>query len=391
MRVAYVCADAGVPVCGQKGCSIHVQEVVRSLLQHGARVDLFAAHLDGSRPSGLESARFHPLPDARASTPKVRERAALLANGPTRSALERTGPFDLIYERHSLWSVEAMRFARDHGIPGVLEVNAPLVDEQAEHRVLCDRASALLAARDAFTAAHTIAAVSTAAAEYVERFIGPTTKLHVVPNGVDPARFSEPPAPRQRRADASFTIGFVGSLKPWHGLPILTEAFATLHTEDDRTRLLVVGDGPERAATEACIDAHGLREAVCFTGAVTPDRVSPLLSSMDAAVAPYPPQPNFYFSPLKVLEYMAAGLPVVASRIGQLEDLIVDGETGLLSTPGDPYALAARLRQLRDDPDLRLRLGSAARTVVVERHTWQAVTSRILALAGLDARPEVTK
>jgi glycosyltransferase involved in cell wall biosynthesis len=388
MRVAYVCADPGVPVCGEKGCSIHVQEIVRSMIRLGARVDLFAPHVDGPRPNGLESARFYPLPDARGSHAKARERAALLANGPLRIALESSGPFDLIYERHSLWSVEAMRYARDRGIPGVLEVNAPLVDEQGEHRVLCDRTTALLAARDAFTAAHTIAAVSRGAAEYVERFIGATTKLHVVPNGVDPSRFAESSAPRGCGGDLSFTIGFVGSLKPWHGLPILAEAFATLHAEDSRTRLLIVGDGPERAATERWIGAHGLSEAARFTGAVPPECIPPLLASMDAAVAPYPPQPHFYFSPLKVLEYMAAGLPIVASRIGQLEDLIADGESGFLCTPGDSHALAARLRRLRDDPALSSRLGAAARAVVVERHTWKAVTSRILALTGLGASAE---
>lgn len=389
MRVAYLCADPGVPVCGQKGCSIHLQEIVRSLIQRGARVDLFAAHLDGPRPNGLEAARFHPLPDARASDGMARERAALLANGPIRSALESAGPFDLIYERHSLWCVEAMRFAQDYRIPGVLEVNAPLIDEQSDHRTLYDRFTALAVAQAAFEAAPTIVAVSKGVAAYVERFIPSPTKVHVVPNGVDPSRFSEPSPPRRTEADGSFTIGFVGSLKPWHGLPILTQAFAKLHAEDARTRLLVVGDGPERTPTEQWIDAHGLSEAVRFTGAVAPDRIPPLLSTMDAAVAPYPAQPNFYFSPLKVLEYMAAGVPVVASRIGQLEDLVADGVTGLQCTPGSPRSLAARLRWLRDDPALRLRLGASARTLVVEHHTWQAVTSRILALAGLDSLAEV--
>jgi glycosyltransferase involved in cell wall biosynthesis len=108
-----------------------------------------------------------------------------------------------------------------------------------------------------------------------------------------------------------------------------------------------------------------------------------LLSSMDAAVAPYSAQPQFYFSPLKVLEYMAAGLPVVASRIGQIQELIRDGETGLLCEPDDAIALAERLRQLRGDPGLRSKLGTAARDAVLKNHTWLGITQRVFAHAGM--------
>jgi glycosyltransferase involved in cell wall biosynthesis len=103
---------------------------------------------------------------------------------------------------------------------------------------------------------------------------------------------------------------------------------------------------------------------------------------MDVAVAPYPNQPRFYFSPMKVFEYMAAGRAVVASRIGQLAGLIEDGGTGVLCPPGDPVALAAALERLRSDPALRARLGRAARAAVLRDHSWEAVARRILQLAG---------
>jgi glycosyltransferase involved in cell wall biosynthesis len=107
---------------------------------------------------------------------------------------------------------------------------------------------------------------------------------------------------------------------------------------------------------------------------------------MDAAVAPYPDLTPFYFSPLKVFEYMAAGLPVVASRVGQLSSLIEDGWNGLLCPPGDPAALAASLDRLRQDPALRARLGQTARTAVLAHNSWDSVAQRSLSLAGL--RPE---
>ena len=105
-------------------------------------------------------------------------------------------------------------------------------------------------------------------------------------------------------------------------------------------RLLVVGDGPERSQIEGDLAARGLREAVEFTGSVDPSEIPGLLASMDAAVAPYSNLRDFYFSPLKVYEYMAAGRAVVASRIGQLDGLIEHGVSGLLCTPGDSRELA---------------------------------------------------
>ena len=107
------------------------------------------------------------------------------------------------------------------------------------------------------------------------------------------------------------------------------------------------------------------------------------MASMDAAVAPYPEQKNFYFSPLKVYEYMAAGLPVVASRVGQVEELIAGGENRLLVSPGDPASLAVALHWLRRDPRLRSQLGEAARETVFQHHTWDAVARRALSLAGV--------
>jgi glycosyltransferase involved in cell wall biosynthesis len=177
-------------------------------------------------------------------------------------------------------------------------------------------------------------------------------------------------------------VGFVGTLKPWHGLGTLAEAFARLRHRHMHARLLVVGDGPGRQNLEADLEARGLRGDASLVGAVAPEEVPGLLASMDVAVAPYPELADFYFSPLKVYEYMAAGLPVVASRVGQLAELIRPGDNGLLCPPGDAAALAEALVQLWQRPALRRRLGEAARADVLQNHTWDAVARRVLDLAG---------
>jgi glycosyltransferase involved in cell wall biosynthesis len=398
MRIAYVSADLGVPVFGRKGCSIHVQEVVRALRAQGARVELFTMRPEGEPPPGLEAVPVHALPLPPKGDRAIREQAALAANPAVRAVLEREGPFDLVYERYSLWGTAGMDYAREQEIPGFLEVNAPLIDEAAEHRGLADRAGAERVAEQLFRQATALIAVSEEVAAYLRRYPATGDRVHVIPNGVDPERFrSEPEALAKRLcffADASgsdrfagtFTVGFVGTMKAWHGLATLVEAFALLHQRVPHSRLLLVGDGPERERLEADLAGRKLRDAALFTGAVAPEAVPGLLASMDVAVAPYPPLANFYFSPMKVYEYMAAGLPVVASRIGQLTAIIRHEETGLLCPPGDAAALAAALQRLEREPAWRHTLGQAAHATVCREHTWKAVAERILGLAGLGTR-----
>jgi glycosyltransferase involved in cell wall biosynthesis len=180
-----------------------------------------------------------------------------------------------------------------------------------------------------------------------------------------------------------FTVGFVGTLKAWHGLAVLVDAFSAFHARHTSSRLLIVGDGPERERVEGDIVNRGLRDFALFTGAVPPAEVPGLLASMDVAVAPYPALTDFYFSPLKVYEYMAAGRPVIASRIGQLKKLIQPGINGVLVTPGDAAELTEALEKLFGDTATRSRLGREARRAVLRDHTWDCVLKTIFELAGM--------
>lgn len=384
VRIAYVSADPGVPIFGTKGCSIHSQEVIRALLNAGAELELFATNLSGPRTLALEPDRVHSLPALPKGEASARERAAIDANGALCSQLEREAPFDAVYERYSLWTFAGMEYARSCGIAGVLEVNAPLIEEQAQYRTLIDRAGAERVARRVFGAASALIAVS----EEVAAYLAPHARagcVHMIPNAVDPERFPAGVRPARPAADGTFTVGFVGSLKPWHGLGVLSEAFAAFRGSHPRARLLIVGDGPAREELLADLRARGVLDAAELTGGVAPSEIPGLLASMDVAVAPYPHRSSFYFSPLKVFEYLAAGVPVVASRVGQLESLLDDGVTGLLCPPSDPSALTAALERLYRHASLRSRMGRAGRAMVLDRFTWRSVASQILELAARGA------
>ena len=381
MRIAYVCADAGVPVFGHKGCSVHVQEMVRAFQRHGASVELFATRVEGPPTPGLESLTVHRLPKVGDGDPVTHAADVAMLNRELAAALERARPYDLLYERYSLWSFAAMEHARAVGIPGLLEVNAPLIEEQAEHRGLRDVAGAERATALAFRAATALLAVSAEVAAWLKRSSPEPRRVHVLPNAVDPERFRPDVPPTIPGPPGTFTLGFVGSMKPWHGLHVLIEAFALLHDRVAATRLLLVGGGPEDAAVRRALADRGLEPASRLVGAVAPDEVPGFITSMDTAVAPYADARTFYFSPLKVFEYLAAGRAVVASAVGQLKTVIRHGVNGLLCPPGDPEALAAVLQQLQREPGLRARLATGARASVVPRHTWDRQSARVLQVA----------
>jgi glycosyltransferase involved in cell wall biosynthesis len=352
-------------------------------------VKLFASRFDGNAPPDLQPVLTYPLPLLPKGELAARERAGFAANAELQAALEREGPFDLVYERYSLWSFAGMHYARLAGIPGLLEINAPLIAEQAEHRGLVDRAGAERVAEKVFAEATALVAVSTEIKTYLEEFPKARGRIHTIPNGVNPNRFRIGLRPARPSSAGEFTVGFVGTLKPWHGLMTLVEAFAALRRSDAGLRLLLVGDGPERDLLVHRLAELGVSEAVRFTGAVDPEDVPGLLASMDVAVAPYPRLPQFYFSPIKVYEYMAAGLPVIASRIGQLEELIEHRVTGWLVPPGEAPALAEALKDLRHAPaSVREQMGAAARRQVLTHHTWAAAAWRIISLVGFPEKAQ---
>lgn len=387
-RVAYVCADPGVPVFGDKGCSVHVREWMRAARRGGAQIELFATRLAGEPPPDLEDIPVHLLPLRGSGDTAARERALQVLDRQIGSFLECAGPFDLIYERHALFSAGAMDYARRSGALGLLEVNAPLVDEQQEHRTLIDDAGARCAARRAFDAADAIIAVSDLLAEHLRRRSGPTP-VATIPNGVDCERFQPGVAGLDggwRAPDGAFVVGFSGSLKAWHGLDTLVAAFEHVASDHRNAHLLIVGDGPERASCEEAICKAGLRERTHFLGARPHAAIPGILAAMDVAVAPYPKLDSFYFSPLKVYEYLAMGLPVVASRIGQLEAAIHSGDNGILVEPGDPIALSKAIMEIATNATLRNLLACRARESVID-NSWERVVARTFALAeGLNPR-----
>lgn len=369
MRVAYLVADPGVPVFGTKGASVHMQEIVRAFRARGDDVTVYATRRGDHVPSDLADVRV-VVQRVQGAGAEQRERGIRDAVAALTAAIVADG-CDLVYERFSLFSAGGADVADALGAPVVLEVNAPLVEEQRRHRELIDEQAAVAIAGRALQRADVAACVSEPVAVWAREH-GASRPL-VAPNGVNTDRV-RPPLVR-RGDDAPPTVGFVGTLKPWHGVDVLVDAMAELARRGRRARLLVVGDGPQRADLEA--QAQSLGVDAGFTGAVAPEDVPAVLQRLDIGVAPYRAADD-YFSPLKVSEYLAAGLPVVGSRVGQVPSLVRHGRSGLLTAPGDPRALADALQMLVDDTALCRRMADQARQQAVAEHGWGGVLASIL-------------
>lgn len=212
------------------------------------------------------------------------------------------------------------------------------------------------------------------------------TRTTVVANSVDFERFSSAPEydvglAARHGLTRGRTLGFAGSFFNFEGLSVLIDAMAPLVARDPAYRLLLVGDGQERAGLEALARQRGVEKSVIFTGRVPHAEIKSWYGIVDVLVYPrVAMRLTELVTPLKPLEAMAYGKVVVASDVGGHRELIQDGETGLLFRAGDPAHLAATVERLLGDPALQATLSARARDHVAARHNWPITIDKYLEL-----------
>jgi len=295
-----------------------------------------------------------------------------------------------LYQRYSVQNFTGVLLQQAYGVPLVLEYNGseiwiarnwgrPLRYERLAERIELT----------ALRAADLVVVVSAPMRdELAARGVDPERVL-VNPNGVDPERYRpdvDGTAVREAiGAGERVVIGFIGTFHRWHGAAVLAEAYGRLchaHPElRERTALLMIGDGPERAETAAICERYGVSAHATFTGRIPQEAGPAHLAACDILASPHVPNEDgtpFFGSPTKLFEYLAMGRAVVASDLDQIGELLEHDRTARLVPPGDPDALAGALAALAGDPDARRRLGTAAREAAVRHHTWRAHTERIV-------------
>lgn len=408
MRILYLCADPGIPVLGSKGASLHVRSftaalaglghdvavaaptLTRTLWELPAPFDVPVAHLPPGEETGAAARALRSFAESVGEPSLIGgDVRRILYDRELRTGLERllerVRP-DVIVERASLFGTAGVRVASSFGIPLLLELNAPLALEHGTYRSGVLAELAVAAERHTLARADAVLPVSAVLAEHALAAGAAPERVYVLPNGVDADLFRPGPSdPRLRGrlgVGAGPLLGFVGGLRPWHGLESLPPLVEHLVGSHPSLRLVVAGDGPLRTELASAFERRGLSAHVVFTGALAHAEIPPLLRELDVALAPYPLHDHgFYFSPLKLFEYMATGVPVVAARVGQIAEIARSGETALLYPAGDGAALAAACELLLGDEALRRRIGEAAAREVRARYTWSHNAQAVTALA----------
>ena len=416
MKILYICSDTGIPILGRKGASVHVRSLVAALTRAGHSVVVTAPLLIKSpweAPAKIEGEVLHlpadesvmgPVDTARRYTDALApastfpgELRRILYNQQLEGKLLRRfkdAPPDFIYERAALFGTVGAAVSRALRVPLVAELNAPLSLEQSTYRGSQLSELAGRAERHTLHAADRVLTVSPALRDYVIGVGVHPDRAVVMPNGIDatlfaPARGSETTRTRWGISSGP-VLGFVGGLRPWHGVRAFAPLLERLVVRHPRLQLVIAGDGPLRGEIARELSSRRLDAHVVFTGALAHEDIPGLIRLFDVALAPYEEREHlFYFSPLKLFEYMGCGVPVVAAALGQIEDVIHHDTNGLLYPPGDLDALTRHCERLLDDAVLRGRLGRAAADTVHRRFTWAENARRVVELLERGAPSEV--
>lgn len=380
-RVVYLRSTPG-PGTQAGGAASHIKGVVEALEALGAHVEIISNDVIAGLNHSQD--RFTVIPPE----PGGGTRALFDIHNNlvfTRGALplvEQARP-DFIYQRYARFSWAGVAAAVQTKRPLFLEYNGSEV-WVGRH---WDRVGSLeLLARYErlnLEAATRIFVVSEVERRNLEGRGITAEKIIVNPNGVDVERFRPGAGGREARRELGLTddelvAGFVGTFGPWHGVEKFAEAIKSIPASA-RVRFLLVGSGSLHAQVQKQLESEPGR--VIFTGAVDHDRVPALLDACDILVAPHVPLADgseFFGSPTKIFEYMAMGKAIVASRLGQIGEVLTDRETALLVEPGNVGELTAAIVKLVDANDLREKLGTKAREVAEREYTWKHNAQRVL-------------
>ena len=367
MRILYAAIDQQVP--GTVGGSVHVSAVARGLAARGHEVHTLATPGTGGFPQGrgLQWTAISPPLGLPALRWMRRSEVARVA---------RDWEPDVVIERYYNFGGEGIAAGRAAGAKTVLEVNAPVVDFPGSKKALLDKAlivEPMRRWRESLCAAADL--IVTPSAAILPRDT-PPRKIVEIEWGADTAAFhpaAEGILPFER--PNGMVAVFAGAFRSWHGAIHLARAVRILR-QRGRTDIsaVFIGDGPELAAVRR--EADGVGGVIC-TGAIPHAAMPAALAAADVGVAPFdvgahgPLSLGFYWSPLKIFEYMASGLPVVAPAVDRIPSLVGHEREGILYDASAAGALAAALERL-SDPGLRHRLGGAARERAVREFSWDA-------------------
>jgi glycosyltransferase involved in cell wall biosynthesis len=367
------------------GQAVHIDEMIQALREQGHEVCVVAPGVTGEG-KGMGAQVWwvrwlRTLLRSKAAYELLELAYSLLAYRRLMAAARAFRP-DVIYERYNLYLLGGLMAKRRLGLPMLLEVNAPLVDERRRFGGLGLPWLARWAEDQVWRGADMVLPVTRVLGQHVTARGVPDERLLVIPNGINEAHFADAPTPEEAKRrlglEGALVLGFTGFVRDWHGVDRVVRWMATAAAPAN-ARLLVVGDGPARADLERLAAELRLGERVRFTGVIAREHVPEHVAAFDVALQPAVVP---YASPLKLFEYLALGKAIVAPRVPNIEEVLVDGDNALLFDGQAGDGLEQALTRLCADAALRQRIaaGSAA-TVPRLGLTWRGNAQRVVDLA----------
>lgn len=293
----------------------------------------------------------------------------------------------LLYERHNNSNIAGVVLSKLLRIPLVMELNSPLGTIKNKDNFQAFYGLARIGEKFALRNSTLVTVVSKAAEELV-RSAYPILRVVVNPNGVNPRMFSPEITGEEVRnrygLQTEKVLGFSGHFMWWHGVPTLLKAMKKILRQHRKAHLLLIGDSEYTEEYADLARALDIVDKVTFTGKIPYSEVPKYLAACDILVSPHVPVVEgvpFHGSPLKIFEYMAMGKPIVASKIGQIGEVLTHRQTALLVTPGNSDAIAAAVIELIENKTLANQLGHNGRQESLN-HTWDVNARRVLASVG---------
>jgi len=383
LRITYLRATPG-PGTQAGGAASHIKGVIEGLLELGAEVQVISNdELVGLDPAKVRLTKIDP--ELRGSTRAVFDitNNAVFTRGAA-AFVQQSHP-DFIYQRYARFSWAGVVASLVSGRPLFLEYNGSEVWvgrhwDRVSNLDLLERYERLNLA-----AATRIFVVSEVDRVNLEQAGIAPEKIIVNSNGVDAEIFRPHIGGAGVRAELGLSdeeqlVGFVGSFGPWHGVLALAKAINMIPAALP-LKFLLVGDGALQGEMKRMLREDVERGRVIFKGAVSHTEVPRLLDACDILVSPHIPLAagaDFFGSPTKLFEYMAMGKGIVASRLGQIGEVLTDGQTALLVEPGNTNELRDAILRLAESRELRETLGARARQIAIERHTWKRNAQKII-------------
>jgi len=300
--------------------------------------------------------------------------------------LEEEKP-DLLISRLEAYTISSVYMANKMNIPVIVEADGPVAYEKMfyqnqfwTHQKLLDyfEVTALKNSLLNFTVSNQLKK------HFMSKGV-PGDSIHVIPNGADPDRF-RPDLPcddvkQQYQLRNNMVIGFVGSFHFWHGVENLTQIIRDTVQKHKNVKFLMVGDGgPLKTSLENFIKQNGLEDRVHLSGLVKHEDIPNYIAAMDIVLSPYPKLEFGYYSPVKLYEYLSSGKAVVSSRMGQICEVIRDGENGFLCEPDNVSEMSQKISELIRNPVLIEKVGKIARQDVLDHYTWKRRGEQLSAL-----------